>query len=215
MRPGTIPGLPIRGSALCAVIDPQNRCHQALPAGAAHNPALFIRVGRFHPCWLTCSCITRSTCGWRGSSRVSGSNAMRMTRSCIVSAERQARQVRAALEDRMVEVGLQLHPDKTRIVYCKDGKRRGLRAHVVYVPWATRFGRAGRAAKNGCMFVVVLARDQQGRLEEDRAGGAVSWRLHRRTGRNLRRSRTDGSIRSCGAGCSTTVRSTASALFRS
>ena len=43
MRPGTIPGLLIRGSALCAVIDPQNRCHQASPADAAHNPALFIR----------------------------------------------------------------------------------------------------------------------------------------------------------------------------
>ncbi|SOJ57622.1 Tyrosine recombinase XerD [Mycobacterium simulans] len=28
---------------LCAVIDPQNHCHQALPASAAHNPALFIR----------------------------------------------------------------------------------------------------------------------------------------------------------------------------
>ena len=31
----------------------------------------------------------------------------------------------AALEQRMAGVGLQLHPDKTRIVYCKDGKRRG------------------------------------------------------------------------------------------
>ncbi|MFJ3883349.1 reverse transcriptase domain-containing protein [Streptomyces sp. NPDC090077] len=39
--------------------------------------------------------------------------------------ERQARQVLAALRDRLVEVGLQLHPDKTRIVYCKDSYRRG------------------------------------------------------------------------------------------
>ena len=36
-----------------------------------------------------------------------------------------ARQVLAALEQRMSEVGLRLHPDKTRIVYCKDGNRRG------------------------------------------------------------------------------------------
>ena len=50
--------------------------------------------------------------------------------------ERQAREVLAALEQRMAEVGLQLHPDKTRIVYCKDGKRRahGLRGHVVHLP---------------------------------------------------------------------------------
>jgi Reverse transcriptase (RNA-dependent DNA polymerase) len=37
----------------------------------------------------------------------------------------QAEQVRAAIEDRMVEVGLRLHPDKTKIVYCQDANRRG------------------------------------------------------------------------------------------
>lgn len=34
-----------------------------------------------------------------------------------------ARQVLAALEQRMTEVGLDLHPDKTRIIYCKDYRR--------------------------------------------------------------------------------------------
>jgi RNA-directed DNA polymerase len=38
--------------------------------------------------------------------------------------ERQALQVRAALSERMEEVGLRLHPDKTKVVYCKDRKRR-------------------------------------------------------------------------------------------
>jgi len=38
---------------------------------------------------------------------------------------RQAEQVLAGIATRMEEVGLKLHPDKTRIVYCKDGKRRG------------------------------------------------------------------------------------------
>jgi hypothetical protein len=32
---------------LCAALDPEIRCHQAIPAGAAHNPALFIRVDSF------------------------------------------------------------------------------------------------------------------------------------------------------------------------
>jgi hypothetical protein len=32
--------------------------------------------------------------------------------------EYQARKVLAALHERMAEVGLALHPDKTRIVYC-------------------------------------------------------------------------------------------------
>jgi len=35
-------------------------------------------------------------------------------------AEWQARKVLAALETRMEQVGLQLHPTKTKIVYCKD-----------------------------------------------------------------------------------------------
>jgi RNA-directed DNA polymerase len=38
--------------------------------------------------------------------------------------ERQARQVRDAIGRRLVEVGLELHPDKTKIVYCKDSRRR-------------------------------------------------------------------------------------------
>ena len=39
--------------------------------------------------------------------------------------ESQARLVRDALARRLAEVGLELHPDKTRIVYCKDSNRRG------------------------------------------------------------------------------------------
>ena len=38
--------------------------------------------------------------------------------------ERQARQVREAIGRRMVDIGLDPHPDKTRIVYCKDENRR-------------------------------------------------------------------------------------------
>jgi RNA-directed DNA polymerase len=38
--------------------------------------------------------------------------------------QRQAREVLAAVETRMAEAGLELHPDKTKIVYCKDRRRR-------------------------------------------------------------------------------------------
>jgi RNA-directed DNA polymerase len=37
----------------------------------------------------------------------------------------QARQVRDAIAARLAQVGLELHPDKTRIVYCQDDDRRG------------------------------------------------------------------------------------------
>lgn len=38
--------------------------------------------------------------------------------------ERQARQVRDAIGHRLNEVGVELHPGKTRIVFYKDGGRR-------------------------------------------------------------------------------------------
>jgi RNA-directed DNA polymerase len=41
------------------------------------------------------------------------------------ASEQQARHMRAAIAARQAEVGLELHPGKTRIVYCKDADRRG------------------------------------------------------------------------------------------
>jgi RNA-directed DNA polymerase len=41
------------------------------------------------------------------------------------ASQEQARQVRDALAARLATVGLELHPDKTRIVYCQDVDRRG------------------------------------------------------------------------------------------
>jgi RNA-directed DNA polymerase len=41
------------------------------------------------------------------------------------ASEQQARHMRAAIAARLAEVGLELHPGKTRIVYCKDADRRG------------------------------------------------------------------------------------------
>jgi RNA-directed DNA polymerase len=48
---------------------------------------------------------------------------------CHCDTERQARILRGELEKRFAECGLELHPDKTRIVYCKDDDRRGTYAH--------------------------------------------------------------------------------------
>ncbi len=41
------------------------------------------------------------------------------------ASKEQARHVRDAIAGRLAQVGLELHPDKTRIVYCKDDDRRG------------------------------------------------------------------------------------------
>jgi len=44
---------------------------------------------------------------------------------CHCVSEEQAKKLREALERRFAECGLQLHPEKTKIVYCKDDDRRG------------------------------------------------------------------------------------------
>jgi RNA-directed DNA polymerase len=44
----------------------------------------------------------------------------------------QAEQVLAAISERMGDVGLKLHPDKTRLVYCQDANRRGSHEHTSF-----------------------------------------------------------------------------------
>ena len=44
----------------------------------------------------------------------------------------QAEHVLGQIAARMSEVGLRLHPDKTRIVYCKDSNRRGKHEHISF-----------------------------------------------------------------------------------
>ena len=45
---------------------------------------------------------------------------------------RQAEYVLAAVEARMQEVGLRVHPDKTKVVYCQDSNRRDTHAHTSF-----------------------------------------------------------------------------------
>jgi len=53
--------------------------------------------------------------------------------------EEQARRVLAAIGRRLGRLGLELHPDKTKIVYCKDQKRRGEYEHTSFDFLSYRF----------------------------------------------------------------------------
>jgi len=44
----------------------------------------------------------------------------------------QAQTLRQDIHDRLTECGLELHPDKTRIVYCKDDNRRGKDPNITF-----------------------------------------------------------------------------------
>jgi len=70
---------------------------------------------------------------------------------------RQAERVLAAINERMGEVGLRLHPDKTRIVYCKDDQRRGGYEHTSFTFLGYTFQpRKARNRRTGKYFTAFL-----------------------------------------------------------
>ena len=64
----------------------------------------------------------------------------------------QARFVLDRLRCRMEQVGVSLHPEKTRIVYCKDGKRSGSHEHAEFTFLGFTFRARGVRARNGNVF---------------------------------------------------------------
>ena len=98
--------------------------------------------------------------------------------------KRQARQVLAALQNRMVEVGLRLHPDKTRVVYCQDANRRGSAEHTSFTFLGYTFRARGARNRNGVVFTSFLPAVSKDALTK--MGQVVRrWRLHRRTDLNF------------------------------
>jgi len=91
-----------------------------------------------------------------------------------------AEQVLAALRSRMAEVGLELHPDKTRIVYCRDNNRRGRFPVTEFTFLGFTFRPRGAKDRHGVMFTSfqpAISKQALKRLSKT----VRSWRLHRRT----------------------------------
>ena len=86
----------------------------------------------------------------------------------------------ARIAGRMEEVGLKLHPDKTRIVYCKDGKRRGEHEHTSFTFLGFTFRARKARSKDGRYFISFLPAMS---TEALKAKGAElrAMRIHRRT----------------------------------
>jgi RNA-directed DNA polymerase len=96
----------------------------------------------------------------------------------------QAEYVLGRIAARMNEVGLRLHPDKTRIVYCKDGRRRAEHEHTSFAFLGYAFRARGARSKNGRNFTGFLPAIGPEAL---RAKGARlrELRIHRRTDLSL------------------------------
>src|SRR5215211_2529247 len=98
--------------------------------------------------------------------------------------QRQARMLVRAIADRMAEVGLRLHPAKTRIVYCKDGKRQLDYEHTAFTFLGFTFrarGARGARGERFTSFLPAISKDALGKLSAE----VRRWRLHRWTGLSL------------------------------
>jgi len=98
--------------------------------------------------------------------------------------ERQARLVLAAITERMTQVGLELHPDKTRIVYCKDSNRHGSHEHerFDFLGYTFRPRMAiGRSRKLFTSFCPAISNEAAKAIRQQ----IKRWRLHLRSGMTL------------------------------
>lgn len=92
--------------------------------------------------------------------------------------EKQAHMLRDKIAARFDEVGLRLHPEKTKIVYCKDGKRRGSFEQTSFTFLGYTFRARAARDRHGSMFTSFLpaiSKDAMKRLNREVRG----WRLHR------------------------------------
>ena len=98
--------------------------------------------------------------------------------------ERQARNLVVAIGDRMEQVGLRLHPDKTKVVYCQDGNRRLAYGLTAFTFLGFTFRARAARTKHGTMFVAfqpAISKDAQNKISSQ----IRQWRLHRWIGLNL------------------------------
>jgi RNA-directed DNA polymerase len=97
---------------------------------------------------------------------------------------RQAEYVLARIAQRMGEVGLRLHPEKTPTVYCKDGRRRAKHERISFTFLGYAFRGRGARSRNGRIFTGFLPAISPEALK---AKGVElrRMRIHRRTDLSL------------------------------
>jgi group II intron reverse transcriptase/maturase len=94
--------------------------------------------------------------------------------------EQQARDLKDQLAERLIACGLQLHPDKTRIVYCRDSNRRGDYPVTQFTFLGFTFRPREAVARNGKLFTSFLpavSREAQTQMRQTIRG----WRLPHQT----------------------------------
>ncbi len=99
-----------------------------------------------------------------------------MTPSCMLAVSTKRKRFSPHCDERLAECGLELHPEKTKIVYCKDDDRRGTHEHTSFDFLGYTF--RPRRAKNrkGKLFISFLPGVSNKAAKSIRAT-IRSWRL--------------------------------------
>jgi RNA-directed DNA polymerase len=100
------------------------------------------------------------------------------------TSRRQAEDVRVRTAARMEEVGLRLHPDKTKIVYCKDSNRRGQHEHTSFTFLGYAFRPREARRKDGRKFTSFLPAISPEALKA-KSDRLRELRIHRHTNLSL------------------------------
>jgi RNA-directed DNA polymerase len=97
--------------------------------------------------------------------------------------EAQARSLWAALADRLGSLGLEMHPDKTKIVYCQDAVRRGSYEHTSFDFLGYTF--RGRIARGPRGFFVGFLPAMSAKAKKAKGLQIRAWHLNRRSHTDL------------------------------
>jgi len=99
-------------------------------------------------------------------------------------AEWEANLVRAGVEKRLRECGLELHSEKTRLVYCKDSNRQEGHPHEKFDFLGFTFRPRKATTRRGglfCSFSPAISNDAAGKIRDE----IRRWKLHLRTAESI------------------------------
>ncbi len=99
--------------------------------------------------------------------------------------EKQAAWIKMVIEGRLQQCRLELHPDKTKIVFCKDSFREGNYSNEKFDFLGYTFCPRRAKSRNGKLFVSFLPALSNEASKSIRTT-IKSWRLHRMTDKSLR-----------------------------
>ena len=103
---------------------------------------------------------------------------------CHCRSEAQSQWLRTEIESRFAQCQLESHPQKTKIVYCKDEDRRGSHSHEQFDFLGFTF--RPRPSRNRCgKLFVNFSPAVSNKAEKSMRGTIREWRVHQRSDKSL------------------------------